>query len=205
MLQPHLWIHAPARHSNTSPPQISNIEYSNNKIQISTWNIASLNTFLSCLHALVNQTKLAILTKQETKLTAKKFLKYIQNLYSKYKIILNNLNTSTRHTIIPGIPYEPRGGLLALIHNKYAHPNNINKIQTPTKISPYLQIIRLQNKKEKRKRRRRRTPTLFSSVQNKPLSPHTILHLYIPSHDNDTHLIPIIKTTIIPTHLPTPK
>jgi len=42
------------------------------------------------------------------------------------------------------IPYTPvRGGLLTLINNKHAYPGNISKITTPTKISPYLQIIKI--------------------------------------------------------------
>jgi hypothetical protein len=44
------------------------------------------------------------------------------------------------------MPYTPgRGGLLTLINNKYAFSGNIAKIPTPANISPYLQIIHINN------------------------------------------------------------
>ena len=74
------------------------------------------------------------------------------------------------------MPYTPgRGGLLTLIHNKYAFPGNITKIPTPANISPYLQIIR---------------------IHNQPLQPWLLIHIYMPTHLEDIRLIPIIKTTI---------
>jgi hypothetical protein len=45
-----------------------------------------------------------------------------------------------------GIPYvPPHGGLLTMINNKYTHPNNITKIPTNLDISPYFQIIKINN------------------------------------------------------------
>ena len=74
------------------------------------------------------------------------------------------------------MPYTPgRGGLLTLIHNKYAFPGNVVKIPTPANISPYLQIIK---------------------INNQPLIPWLIIHMYMPTHLEDTHLIPALKTTI---------
>jgi hypothetical protein len=74
------------------------------------------------------------------------------------------------------MPYTPgRGGLLTLIHNKYAFFGNVTKIPTPTNISPYLQIIK---------------------INNHPLLPWLIIHMYMPTHGEDTHLIPFLKTTI---------
>jgi hypothetical protein len=74
------------------------------------------------------------------------------------------------------MPYTPgRGGLLTLIHNKYVFPGNITKILTQANISPYLQIIK---------------------INNHPLIPWLIIHMYLPTHLEDTHLIPYLKTTI---------
>jgi hypothetical protein len=74
------------------------------------------------------------------------------------------------------LPYTPsRGGLLTLIHNKYSFSTNIHKISTPANISPYLQII---------------------NIQNKPLQPWLLLNLYLPSHEEDIPLIPDIQNTI---------
>jgi exonuclease III len=75
-----------------------------------------------------------------------------------------------------GIPYVlPCRGLLIMINNKYTHPNNITKIPTNPDISPYLQIIK---------------------INNAPLTPILILHLYMPSHQEDIQLIPTILQTI---------
>lgn len=74
------------------------------------------------------------------------------------------------------MPYTPgRGGLLTLIHNKYAFSGNITKIPTPANISPYLQLIQ---------------------INNQPLQPWLIIHLYMPTYREDTQLIPYIKTII---------
>jgi hypothetical protein len=74
------------------------------------------------------------------------------------------------------MPYIPRrGGLLTLIHNKYAFPRNVTKIPTPANISPYLQIIK---------------------INNHPLPPWLIIHMYMPTHLEDTHLIPYLKIEI---------
>jgi hypothetical protein len=74
------------------------------------------------------------------------------------------------------MPYTPgRGGLLTLIHNKYAFPGNVTKIPTPANISPYLQIIK---------------------INNRPLMPWLIIHIYMPTHLEDTHLIPFLKNVI---------
>jgi len=64
---------------------------------------------------------------------------------------------------------------MTLIHNNYAYPDNIHKIATPNTISPYLQII---------------------EIQNKPHTGFIIINLYMPSHQEDLHLITIIQTQI---------
>ena len=140
------------------PPQVHNPKYSYSKTHMTIWNIASLNTSLPCIYSFINHTNPAILAIQETKLTTKKSPKYIQSLFPQCKLMFNNTTAPTRYTNTPGIIHElPRGGLLTFIHNKYAYSTNITKIQTPSEISPYLQIIR---------------------IQNKPLSLHTILHAH---------------------------
>jgi hypothetical protein len=97
-------------------------------------------------------------------------------MFSQYKLLFNNTNTTTRYNHQLGVPYIPsRGGLLTFIHNKYAYPNNITKIPTNPAFSPYLQIIK---------------------IQNSPLNSILLLHLYMPSHHNDLHLIPSIMQTI---------
>ena len=68
-----------------------------------------------------------------------------------------------------------RGGLLLLIHKKHAFPGNLFKIPTPAEISPFLQI---------------------TSIANQPLQSWLLINLYMPSHEEDTHLIPIIQNTI---------
>ena len=167
------------------PPPLPNIPTqttrtninTNQETNIITWNASSLNTALPNLQNLIShiQMNTAIITIQETKLTATKSTKYIQNLFPQYKPIFNNTHAFTR-CIHQRMPYTPgRGGLLTLIHNKYAFPGNITKIPTPSNISPYLQIIR---------------------INNQPLLPWLIIHMYMPTHLEDIHLIPNIQTTI---------
>ena len=114
---------------------------------IITWNASSLNTSLPNLQNLVNNSlnNTAIIHIQETKLTANKSTKYIQNLFPEFKLIFNNTHALTR-CIQQRMPYTPgRGGLLTLIHNKYAFLGNVTKLFTPANISPYLQIIKINN------------------------------------------------------------
>ena len=68
-----------------------------------------------------------------------------------------------------------RGGLLLLIHKKHAFPGNLTKVPTPAEMSTFLQIIR---------------------IANQPLQPWLLLNLYMPSHEEDIPLIPIIQHTI---------
>jgi hypothetical protein len=65
---------------------------------------------------------------------------------------------------------------MMLIHKNYSFPGNIQKISTPNSISPYIQIV---------------------EIQNKPLKPIIILNIYMPSHQEDITLIPIIKNEIL--------
>jgi hypothetical protein len=112
---------------NTPPLPAQAIQITNHNTYISTWNASSLNTALPNLHQLISNitNNPAIITIQETKLTATKSTKYIQNLFPKHKLIFNNTNALTR-CIQQRMPYTPaRGGLLTLIDKKYAYPGNI--------------------------------------------------------------------------------
>ena len=158
-------------------PTPRTITNTNQKTNIITWNASSLNTTLPNLQSLVNHSlrNTTIVNIQETNLTATKSTKYIQNLFPEYKLIFNNTHALTR-CIQQKMPYTPgRGGLFTLIHNKYAFPGNVAKIPMPTNISPYLQIIK---------------------INNHPLLPWLIIHMYMPTHLEDTHLIPFLKTAI---------
>ena len=155
---------------------------------IITWNASSLNTSLPNLQSLINNSlnNASIIHIQETKLTANKSPKYIQNIFLEFKLIFNNTHALTR-CIQQRLPYTPgRGGLLTLIHKKYAFPGNISKIPSPINISPYLQIIK---------------------INNHPLLPWLIIHMYMPTHLEDTCLIPHLKNeitnqiTIHPNHI----
>ena len=162
---------------NIPTPTLRTIIRTNYETHIITWNASSLNTALPNLQSLINYSlrNTAMINIQETKLTTTKSTKYIQNIFPDYKLIFNNTHALTR-CIQQRMPYTPgRGGLPTLIHNKYAFPVNIIKIPTPANISPYLQIIK---------------------INNHPLLPWLIIHMYIPTHLEDTYLIPYLKTEI---------
>ena len=157
------------------PPPIPNaIRNINSNTQIISWNASSLNTTLPNLQDIIRFTNPTIIVIQETKLTATKSTKYIQNLFTQYKLIFNNTHALTR-CIQQRIPYTlARGDLLTLINQKYAFTGNIKKIPSLAKISPYLEIIH---------------------IKNHPLQSWLILHLYMPSHMEDIQLIPTIQQT----------
>ena len=184
LLEETLKIHEPL-HEYTHPPPLPNvppiqpqvIHTTNHNTRFITWNASSLNTALPNLHELISNTPVepAIITIQETKLTATKSTKYIKNLFPNYKLIFNNTHALTR-CMQQRMPYIPaRGGLLTLINKKYAYPGNITKIPTPKEISPYLQIIK---------------------IDNKPLQTWLIIHMYMPSHADDIQYIPMIQLNI---------
>ena len=124
------------------PPPTPNVtQNTNSNTQIISWNASSLNTALPNLHDIIQHTNLAIIAIQETKLTATKSTKYIQNLFLHYKLIFNNTHALTR-CIQQRIPYTPaREGLLTLINQNYTFTGNITKIPSPANISSYLQTI----------------------------------------------------------------
>ena len=162
---------------NIPTPTLRTIIRTNYETHIITWNASSLNTALPNLQSLINYSlrNTAMINIQETKLTTTKSTKYIQNIFPDYKLIFNNTHALTR-CIQQRMPYTPgRGGLPTLIHNKYAFPVNIIKIPTPANISPYLQIIK---------------------INNHLLLPWLIIHMYMPTHLEDIHLVPHLKTEI---------
>jgi hypothetical protein len=164
------------RNNLRTPPRTNHTDYTNQPTHFTTWNISSLKTSVPCLQSLLNQHTPAILTLQETKLTSKKSPKYLQRLFSQYKLIFNNTHMATQYNMQRGTPYiPPQGGLLTLIHKNYAYPNNITKIPIASKITPYFQIIKL---------------------NNSPLTPILIPHLYMPTHLDYLHLILFIIQTI---------
>ena len=114
---------------------------------------------------------------QETNLTSKKPPKYLQKLFPNYTLFFNNSHhlspLNTYHFYIP-----PRSGLLILIHSKYTYPSNIHKCTTPPKTSPYLQLFH---------------------IRNHPLETLILINLYMPTHDDDIHLISTIQCTITQT------
>jgi hypothetical protein len=117
------YTHPPPLLNIPTQTPITNIN-TNHETNIVTWNASSLNTTLPNLQSLITSTQIntTIITIQETKLTATKSTKYIQNLFPQYKLIFNNTHTLTR-CLHQRMPYTPgRGGLLTLIHNKYAFP-----------------------------------------------------------------------------------
>ena len=159
------------------PPHLHNHTYASTLASIISWNIATLNTSLPCLHTIIQKHNPAIITLQETKLTSKKPPKFLKKFFPNYTLFFNNTQTTPQ----PNIYYHytpPRGGLLTLIHSKYTYPNNIHKITTPPKTFLYLQLFQ---------------------IHNHPLDPLIIINLYMPTHDDDINLIPIIQNTITQT------
>ena len=160
---------------NTPTPTLRTTIHTEYETNIITWNASSLNTALPNLQSLINHSlrNTTIINIQKTKLTATKSTKYIQNIFLEYKLIFNNTHALTR-CIQQRMPYTPgRGGLLTLIHNKYAFPGNITKIPTPANISPYLQIIK---------------------INNNPLPPWLIIHMYMPTPRGGSHPLRFITT-----------
>jgi exonuclease III len=154
-----------------------NTPHTNLATQMLSWNCRTLNTALRGLQSLTNKPNApSIIAIQETKLTASKSTKYLQRLFPQYKMILNNTTATTQTRRIQGQPYNnPRGGLLILLHQQRTFLGNITKITTTANISPYIQIIKL---------------------TNHPLSTYFLIHLYMPTHNDDINLIPTIQTTI---------
>ena len=99
-------------HFQTFPHQPLELSHApTTKTNIITWNASSLNTTLSNLQSLINHTfrNTTIINIQETKLTATKSTKYIQNIFPKYKLIFNNTHALTR-CIQQRMSYTPGKG-----------------------------------------------------------------------------------------------
>jgi hypothetical protein len=130
------------------PPTLQQNPQFHHATQFITWNVSSLNTALPNLHEFIIQCspKPTIIALQETKLSTTKSIKYLQKLFPQYRLLFNNTHSPTTCMHCRGLPYTPmQGGLLTLVHNTYSFPNNVTKIPTPARISPYLQIIHILN------------------------------------------------------------
>ena len=161
---------------NPTPPQ-KPIPLTSQESYIITWNASALNTAMPCLQDLItnSQKPPSIITIQETKHSATKSTKYIQNLFPQYKLFFNNTHNITWITRQKMTYKDYRGGLLLLIHNKHAFPGNLTKIPTSADIFSFLQI---------------------THITNQPLEPLLFINLYMPSHEEDLPFIPSIQTTV---------
>lgn len=137
-----------------------------------------ISSSLPCLIELINalHNKPNIILLQETKLPKSKSTAYIDNKFLNYKFLYNNTNTTDlgrNHQITTRDSLH--NGVLTIIHKKLHTPENITKIFTSNRISPYLQALK---------------------IANKPLAPLFIMDLYVSSHPHDLNLIPKIITQI---------
>ena len=154
------------------PPPTGPLPLTSQETHAITWNASSLNTAMPCLHDLIPKIRPQLSPYiQETNLSATKTTKYIQRLFPRYKHFFNNTHNITRVTRQRMTYKGYRGGVLLLIHKKHAFPGNLAKIPTRAEIYPFLQII---------------------SIVNQPLQPWLQINLYMPSHEEDIPLIPII-------------
>ena len=87
------YTHPPSIPQIPPPPITNETQNLNSNTQIISWNESSQKSALPNLHDIIRHTNLAIIAIQETKLTATKSTKYIQNLFPHYKLIFNNTHT----------------------------------------------------------------------------------------------------------------
>jgi exonuclease III len=146
-------------------------------LRIITWNTGCISSSLPGIQELTRtlHTDPHIILIQETKLHKLKSTTYIDRKFQNYKIIYNNSNNETQTQNRYSGPTQARGGILAMIPKNIYTNENITKIPTPSPISPYLQII---------------------VINNKPLTPITIINMYMPTHPQDSHLISEIQNQI---------
>ena len=103
----------------------------------------------------------------------------LQFLFPDYRLILNNIHKVSQRTYYPRKEFRPpKGGLLTLIYNKYNYSTNIIKVKIEPNLTPYLQIIKINN-----------------HFPNQII----IINLYISLHQNDLHLIPNILDNVTTT------
>ena len=169
----------------TNSPQITHIPhtittndtYSTSQLKIITWNAGCINTSLPGILELTQTLHKDphIILIQETKIHKLKSTSYIDKKFQNYKIIYNNSNNNTQQPNRYSESNKARGGTLIMIP-KIIHTNeNITKIPTPNTISPYLQVIK---------------------INNKPITPILLINMYMPTHLQDLHLIQEIQTQI---------
>lgn len=109
-----------------------------------TWNASSLNIIMLDIqnHVTYSHTLLAIIniyTRGQT--YNHRILETHTRPIPTYKLFLNSIRDM--HQIMTYKGY--RVGLLMLIHNKHAYPNNLSTVTTHATISPFLQIFDIAN------------------------------------------------------------
>ena len=169
----------PSPNTNTN-----NDNHQTSALRIITWNTGCISSSLPGIQELARTIHKDphIILIQETKLHKLKSTTYIDKKFPNYKIIYNNSNTTIPNPNRYSGDNPARGGTLTMIP-KIIHTNdNITKIPTPTTISPYLQVIK---------------------IQNKPITPILLINMYMPTHPQDLHLIQEIQNhiqTIVQNH-----
>jgi exonuclease III len=167
---------APTTNQTNNTYTTEEIDHTTSNVQyLLTWNTGSIQSSLPSLDSVLNKTSNpAIVFLQETKLSKNKSHKYIDKLFPEYYILYNGINST--NTTNRYMPYQPvRGGTAIAISKKYHTKNSTQCISTPINISPYLQAI-----------------TLTQAT----LKPLTLMNLYMPTHDDDMHLVPLILDSI---------
>lgn len=102
---------------------------------------------MPCIKYLVTylNTPPTIIFVQETKFTATKFTKHIQDLFPHYKLFFNNTHNVTQPTHQRMTYKAHQGAILTLIHNKYAYLDNPSKTFSHAIIFAFLQLIHIAN------------------------------------------------------------
>ena len=172
-------------HPNINPPQnphtphttLTNDTHSTSQLKIITWNAGCINTSLPGILELTQTLHKDphIIFIQETKIHKLKSTSYIDRKFQNYKIIYNNSNNTTQQPNRYSETNKARGGILIMIPKTIHTNENITKIPTPSNISPYLQVI---------------------MIENKPITPILLINMYMPTHPQDLHLIQEIQAQI---------
>ena len=162
----------PSLNTNTN-----NDNHQTSPLRIITWNTGCISSSLPGIQELartIHEDPHIILI-QETKLHKLKSTTYIDKKFPNYKIIYNNSNTTIPNPNRYSGDNPARGGILTMIPKNIHSNDNITKIPTPITISPYLQVIK---------------------IQNKPITPILLINMYMPTHPQDLHLIQEIQNHI---------
>ena len=169
--------HDTTHHTPSITTNIDTEDHQTSPLKIITWNTGCISSSLPGIQELartINKDPHIILI-QETKLQKLKSTTYIDKKFPNYKIIYNNSNITIPNQSRYSGENPARGGTLTMIPHTIYTNENIVKIPTPSKISPYLQII---------------------IITNKPITPILLINMYMPTHPQDLHLILEIQDQI---------